>query len=85
MKIIDGKIHIYDIDLDLLRELRPDDVVSLESVYAAFGMLRTKLQKLFFERSPPIVDSYAQDCVRELLAQTLLVGQGKANINDFPE
>lgn len=65
MKLVDGKIHIYDLNIDDWREIRPEDVESFESQAAALGFLITRC--------------------RTSVASALLIGQGKATLNDFPE
>jgi hypothetical protein len=47
MKVVDGKIHIYDIREDVMREIAPQDVESLENQAAALGFLLTRGRKLF--------------------------------------
>jgi hypothetical protein len=65
MLIRDGKILIYDLNIDVMREIGPDDVQALENQAVGLSFLITRL--------------------RTLLERTLLVGQGKASVSDFPE
>ncbi len=46
MKVVDGKIHIYDLRIDERREITPQDVESLENQAMALGFLVTRVRKL---------------------------------------
>jgi len=49
MRVINDKIHTYDVSTDEWREITPQDVENFENCAAAFGLLRERMQLLLRE------------------------------------
>ncbi len=88
MKVVDGKIHIYDITTDLMREITPQDIESLENQAAALGFLLTRGRELLTLHVGVDAETQLADILyggRKLLSNALWIGQGKATLSDFGE